>query len=942
MKNIDAVNDYITNKLTLDYINDCIKNQNYFGVYTSDIEKNLHIVRNNASTILNTLFKQNKLVKINSRPVSFFPKAILASLNLINSEETNLVYSLQDFKTLLSSLKSGEATGKSEDNISEDPFTQLVGANNSLINQIGQAKAALMYPPKGLHTLLLGESGVGKSTFASSMYEYAKVNKGLDEGSFPFVAFNCSDYFNNPQLLLSELFGHVKGSFTGANSDKEGLVAKANGGILFLDEVHRLPPDGQEMLFYLIDKGQYHKLGESGNTNKSNVMIIAATTEEPNEALLTTFLRRIPVVITLPSFREKAIEEKMEIIETLFYYECINLNKDIRISPEVLKALALYPFKGGNIGQLKSEIKLVCAKSFLNYIKNKNNISIEFEMLSKDIIDYVFSNNKININDKNYMDMINEYLVLFPGNKRYSYVEKANDNIYDKINDYIKKLKDSELSSQQFDLKIENLIDEHFKYMLNNISAAGLNKSTLYKVIPKEVVDLSAGLINIAEEELNVSLNPKFIFAFAFHINGLLQRIREGKLIVNSNILKVRSEYPSEYNASKVLIKKISDTFGVIVPEDEKGFLSILLANNKLDSCIDSKIGIIVICHGQSTASSMAEVANKLLNTNIVKAIDMPLDSSVDSIYNALKNTALAANKGHGILLAVDMGSLCNFGDKLERETSIKIKTIANISTLLLLEAVRKIMYSNDDLDTIYTSLAAVDTITAVSASEKKKAIVTLCVTGQGTGMMAKQILCQNLDEKYKKGIELIVTNYSEVKNNIKSLTDKYDILAFVGSINPNIGIPYFPINKILSSQFKEEFSKYLDTKIQGTSHNQSYEKNVFKSVYELSKDMLEQYLKFVNPKIAVANIKNFIIKMGLDDSISNKDNIMDLILHMGCMLDRCIHGDKVRFDNVEEFKLNNPKQFAAAREACDILGAEYDIDINDDEVCYIIKVINK
>lgn len=941
MKNIDAVNDYISKKLTLDYIHACIKEHNYFGIYTSDIENDLHIVRNNASTILNTLFKQDKLVKINSRPVSFFPKEILVSLNLVNNSNVNLVYSLEDFKTLLDHLKADVSDGN-EDEPYEDSFNQLVGANNSLINQIGQAKAALMYPPKGLHTLLLGESGVGKSTFASSMYEYAKTNKGLDENSFPFVAFNCSDYFNNPQLLLSELFGHVKGSFTGANTDKEGLVAKANGGILFLDEVHRLPPDGQEMLFYLIDRGQYHKLGESGNTNKSNVMIIAATTEEPNEALLTTFLRRIPVVITLPSFREKAIEEKMEIIEALFYYECVNLNKDIRISPEVLKALALYPFKGGNIGQLKSEIKLVCAKSFLNYLKNKNSISIEFEMLSKDIIDYVFSNKKININDKNYVDMLNEYLVLSPGNKRCSYNEKVNDNIYDKINDYVNRLKISEPNNEQFDSKIELLIDEHFKSMLNNINASGLNTNSLYKVIPKEVVNISSDLINIAEKELNTNLNPKFIFAFAFHINGLLQRIRDGKPIVNSNILKVRSEYPNEYNASKVLIKKISDTFGVIVPEDEKGFLSILLANNKLDSNINSKIGIIVICHGQSTASSMADVANKLLNTNIIKAIDMPLDANVESIYSKFKTTALSINKGHGILLAVDMGSLCSFGDRLEKETSIKVKSVSNISTLLLLEALRKITYSNEDLDTIYNALVLNNTTPTSKTSEKKKAIVTLCVTGQGTGMMAKQLLGQNLDDKYKKDIELIVTNYSEVKNNIKSLTDKYDILAFVGSINPCIGIPYFPINKILSDQFKEEFSKYLDTKIQDLSIPKMPEEAKAKSIYELSKDMLEQYLKFVNPKIAVANIKNFIIKLGLDDSIKNKDNIIDLILHMGCMLDRCIHGDKVRFDNVEEFKLNNPKQFAATREACDLLGSEYDISINDDEVCYIIKVINK
>ena len=71
------------------------------------------------------------------------------------------------------------------------------------------------------------------------------VGNNKENKDYPFVTFNCADYFNNPQLLLSQLFGHVKGAFTGADTDKIGLVEKANGGILFLDEVHRLPPDGQ-------------------------------------------------------------------------------------------------------------------------------------------------------------------------------------------------------------------------------------------------------------------------------------------------------------------------------------------------------------------------------------------------------------------------------------------------------------------------------------------------------------------------------------------------------------------------------------------------------------------------------------------------------------------------------------------------------------------------
>ncbi len=135
------------------------------------------------------------------------------------------------------------------------------------------------------------------------------------------------------------------------------------GGILFLDEIHRLPPDGQEMLFFLMDKGEYYRLGEASVTRKSNLLIIGATTEDPQKSLLKTFLRRIPVIITLPSLKEKSVEEKVELVQELFVEEALRIDKRIIICPEVLKALVLYDCKG-NIGQLKSDIRLLCAKSF--------------------------------------------------------------------------------------------------------------------------------------------------------------------------------------------------------------------------------------------------------------------------------------------------------------------------------------------------------------------------------------------------------------------------------------------------------------------------------------------------------------------------------------------------------------------------------------------------
>ena len=71
---------------------------------------------------------------------------------------------------------------------------------------------------------------------------------------------NCSEYANNPELLTANLFGHVKGAFTGAEKDNEGLIALADNGVLFLDEVHELKAECQEKLFQFMDKGIYHKV----------------------------------------------------------------------------------------------------------------------------------------------------------------------------------------------------------------------------------------------------------------------------------------------------------------------------------------------------------------------------------------------------------------------------------------------------------------------------------------------------------------------------------------------------------------------------------------------------------------------------------------------------------------------------------------------------------
>src|SRR5947209_3530455 len=241
----------------------------------------------------------------------------------------------------------------------------------------------MLYPPHGLHTLLCGPSGVGKTTLARLMHAYALELKALPPDA-PFISFNCADYANNPQLLMAHLFGSMRGAYTGAERDREGLVEQAHSGILFLDEVHRLPPEGQEMLFYLMDRERFRRLGDS-RERQASVLLLAASTEDPATTMLPTFRRRIPMLISLPGLYERTIGERYELLRAFFTTECSSIGANIHVTPQVLRALLLYDCPG-NIGQLRTDVQLTCARAYLEYrTNNLSELSVHADVLPEHV-----------------------------------------------------------------------------------------------------------------------------------------------------------------------------------------------------------------------------------------------------------------------------------------------------------------------------------------------------------------------------------------------------------------------------------------------------------------------------------------------------------------------------------------------------------------------------
>lgn len=161
---------------------------------------------------------------------------------------------------------------------------------------------AMQVAPTDLSVLVTGESGVGKESFPQIIHQFSCRKHG------PYIAVNCGAI---PEGTIdSELFGHEKGAFTGAISDRNGYFAEANGGTIFLDEVGELPLSTQARLLRVLETGEYIKVGSS-KVQKTDVRIVAATNVDFSEAIAEgrfredLYYRLNTVPIKVPPLRER-------------------------------------------------------------------------------------------------------------------------------------------------------------------------------------------------------------------------------------------------------------------------------------------------------------------------------------------------------------------------------------------------------------------------------------------------------------------------------------------------------------------------------------------------------------------------------------------------------------------------------------------------------------
>jgi NtrC-family two-component system response regulator AlgB len=252
---------------------------------------------------------------------------------------------------LVENRKLRERVAELESRLATDaPTTDLATSEPAMQRVLELALKAAATPAT---LLLLGESGTGKTVLARAIHANSLQRENA------FVTVSCPSL--SRELLESELFGHVKGAFTGAVADKVGKVARAEGGTLFLDEIGEVPPEVQPKLLRLLQEREYERVGES-KTRRANVRVIAATNRNLEKAVQDgrfredLYYRLNVIALQMIPLRER-LSDLMPIAEAYLRFFSRQCGKQLKgFAGDAQQALRRYPWPG-NLRELRNVIE---------------------------------------------------------------------------------------------------------------------------------------------------------------------------------------------------------------------------------------------------------------------------------------------------------------------------------------------------------------------------------------------------------------------------------------------------------------------------------------------------------------------------------------------------------------------------------------------------------
>lgn len=845
---------------------------------TSFLVESLKMQRTNISTILNQLVNDNILTKINGRPV---------------------LYKLNDYI-----IKEGNITA----------FDKLIGFEGSLKNAIHTAKAAVLYPEQKLNILLLAEKGVGSSSFAKAVYEFAVEKKVLSHHA-PFIKISCDYFLNNIEELRNEVF-----------HNEDGILKQAEGGILYFDHVHLLPVDARRIIYDLI----------TSSTTVCNVLIIFSSNISSDRSLRELYFDKIPIRIELPNLDSRPLKERYEFIQQYLLHESTTMNRDIHVAADVLHALLLYPCKD-NFRQLEMDLRIGCAAAYVRAL-NKDDKNIYLLLKDFPLI--------VNKGSLFYKGRSAEIDKLVSSEYTYTFSQKniarhkdsqQQQTIYDWIECKCRDLKSSGLNLNDIETVLKTDLEKRINTYTHSLEEH-LNMESLSKIVDKKLIRITETFLEEVSKKLNKIFPMSVFYGLCMHMTAALNFSQNKQL--NESIIMEIKKHKICYEMSTKYVEQVESYYHKKLSDNEPTFVSMFLTQIMDSEKVDSHPAFLIAMHGEQIAASLAETVTALTGNKQVYAYDLSLNKSIQDAYEELKLLIQKIDNGLGIFMMYDMGSLKIMGERIAEETSIHIEYLIAPITTFALECSRKISM-NDDL-----SLTASELEKSYKAfypfimesyhrASMKNVIITLCMTGEGSALQLKQYLDKHLYIENAEIIALSMYNKKSLITYINNLKETHNILYIIGIDDPHLfHIPFIPISQVYSIP-ANKLTMLLSV---GGVHVEMKGKIEYARICNNLKEEL--------PDLDIEGIKRFLpdVIQHIDEKYSlNQDQKIGLFMHLAGSINRlCCNGEISCTDNIDSVLNKNKKLMNALYTILKPIETYFKIRYNESEIAGLIHIIKK
>lgn len=887
-----------TRDMVYRYLKDITKQMDFDGLSlftTMSIADNLNMSRTLVSQTLNELNGERLLVKIKSRPVYFFAREALEKRYGLRLTELEYL-SVHEFVAYISSHRDGLRD-----------FQKLIGCEGSLNDVVSRIQSALLYPDS-LPVLLYGGRGSGKNYLVRLMYEFC-VNRKLLKKNTGITIYKVPRYGKSLQHER-ELFGY----YDSASRQKiKGMLEESDGGILYIRHVEYLDYSVQEKLADFITSGQ---LSRGREVLKLHVKLVLSDGDNPETNLSSGMLAALPVICRMPSWAERSEDERREFATAFFEEQEKQLAKRLFISCNLLHDLVKYDFPQ-NLDDLQNVIVSLCANAYAEQTGGELRICASHLPIP-------------------YLQGITV------GNQSDSYIpteEIRSASVAGRILEVYQELVrvyEKSLSEETF-LKESRKIIRSYYDIMDFGDEAWDSRVLAYERIIGQLFEQTR-----RDKKLHIPLNcVRTISRVLLLEQGSNYAIRiwerENSRAVRNMEQQIREAMISESILTDAICRKISATLNRELSVINRLFL-ILNIGFFNQSSVPADAAGVILCHGYSTASSIADAANTLLEAHIFEAIDMPLDIQTEEIAARL-NTFIRDNSYlNSLILLVDMGSLEQLYELLDNRMDIGM--LNNVTTSLAIH-VGELICRHTALEELLetASRESVCHHRLIRAANKERAILFASDTGLGVSGRMAQLFGSSLPRKIR--LRMMEYDYRKLEQNREqdSVFERFEVVLLITSVGLKIpGIKTVSLEEIVSFEnigvLSEALAEYLDE-----TEIEAFQRALLNN---FSLQSVVEHLTILNAQRLLSGVSEAVDKLqSLMGVRFRSKTIIGINIHVCFLVERLVMKEAIEsYSDLEAFEKEHGRFISMIQEAFYRLTREYNVELPLVEIAYLYQYI--